>query len=268
MNSKGPTLKDRFISVLGRDFYVQRVMFLSRLYHAFFSFRCRGKELMTTFLIPRNGVVFDIGANIGRFTGFAAQQVGPAGRVYSFEPVEMSARVLRAMLALRRCRQVTVIKAALSNQAGHTEINIPLVSGWKPQLSTAFVGNQPGAVRVTHERIELLTLDAFCAQQGVTRIDFIKCDTEGYEFFVFSGGLATLRQHRPAIYCEIEKPYLDRQNIDPDQIFTLLTSIGYRSFLPDGRGHLVPVSGYQTRGDYFFIHKEKMDQQLDKLVLK
>lgn len=37
-------------------------------------------------------------------------------------------------------------------------------------------------------------LDDFCTEQKIDHVDFIKCDVEGAEFFVFRGGLGTIKK--------------------------------------------------------------------------
>ena len=189
------------------------------------------------------------------------------GCVYCFEPVSATLRVLRWTLALRRLHHVVVVEAALSNQAGTTLITIPLRDGWKPQLPIAHLDgkSQPG---VLQEQVHRQVLDAFCATERMGRIDFIKCDTEGHEFFVFAGGLNTIKQHRPHIFCEIAKPYLDRGQVALSATFDLLKSVGYQSYLPTDDGMLTPVDGYCGDADYFFLHPSRLHTQLAAVIVK
>lgn len=45
-------------------------------------------------LLPRGGVFFDVGANIGFFSLIAARLVGPDGKVVAFEPVPATAALI------------------------------------------------------------------------------------------------------------------------------------------------------------------------------
>lgn len=261
-------LKQRFIAAIGVHNYIRYVTFLTDLYHsACLPFKTPGRNIIKCYLVPRGGTVLDIGANTGRFTSFAAPLVGKSGRVYSFEPVPAALRILKWVVTLRRFRHVMVVETALSNQTGLADITIPLKQGWKPQLPIAYLGGLPTS-GARQERVRVQRLDDFCAAAHIDRIDFIKCDTEGHEYFVFAGGLKTLAQHRPSIFCEIAKPYLDRQQLAPSMVFELLKTLGYQGYLPTAQGKLVPVTGYLRAADYFFLHPSMSHGELAQLVDK
>jgi FkbM family methyltransferase len=264
-------LKKWFIAAIGKSNYVTYITFLTDLYHsACLPFKAAGSDLIRHYLIPRGGTVLDIGANTGSFTALAAPRVGPAGRVYSFEPVAAAFRVLKYTVALRRLRQVTLIEAALSNRTGVAEITIPLKQGWKPQLPIAYLGG-PLAVDAKREVVRVLRLDAFADTASLDRIDLIKCDTEGHEYFVFAGGLKTLARYRPTIFCEISARYLARHDLTPAAVFDLLRPLGYQSYLPTASGYLVPAPTYQGEADYFFLHPDTaktLDPQFRQRILR
>lgn len=258
-------LKDVFARAIGTGNYVRYIMSLSELYHVHTGFKSLGKRIITSNLVPAGGVVLDIGANIGRFSAFIAPAVGKTGAVYSFEPVAMSSRILSCYIKLHRLKQVTVVKAAVSDRSGTASITVPLRFGWKPQLSIAHLGGSPGPNETTEE-IRLIDIDSFCSTGNIRPIDFIKCDTEGHEFAVFKGGMSTLKRDAPSILCEIEKPYCERLNIAPDAVFSLLRSIGYRAYFPLSDETMKPVDCYTKRGDYFFIHPAKMTDTLEQCI--
>ena len=259
-------LKQWFIATIGVHNYIRYVTFLTDLYHsACLPFKAQGRDIIKRHLVPRGGTVLDIGANTGRFTAFAAPLVGKAGRVYSFEPVPAALRILKWVVALRRLHHVVIVETALSNQTGQSDITIPLKQGWKPQLPIAHLGGLPTS-NARHQRVRVQRLDDFCATAHIDRIDLIKCDTEGHEYFVFAGSLKTLEKHRPSIFCEIAKPYLDRQQLDTAAVFELLKTLGYESYLPTAQGKLVPVSGYLKAADYFFLHPSKLHAGLAQLI--
>ncbi len=250
-------LKDRFVSVIGKANYVRHVMYLTNLYRAFRPFRHPAAPLMRRLLIPRGGVVLDIGANIGRFTALAARAVGTSGRVYSFEPVPMVLRALHAMVRLRGLRQVTIIEIALADQNGTATINIPLKDGWKPLVPIAHLSGtaEPSTLSLS---IAVERLDDLCEAKGIDHVDFIKCDTEGGEFAAFSGGMNCLARDLPIVVCEISQEYLSRQNVEPSAVFGIFTLLGYHCFLIDSDGTLASVKGYVSQGDYLFVHPGTM----------
>jgi len=211
--------------------------------------------------IPKGGVVFDIGANYGQFASYASKLVGKSGHVYCFEPQSYPAMVLKHMVFIRQLKQVMIINSALSTHNGQGNMTIPIEKGWKPKHALAYIGGNQEKTAV-FEHVHVKTLDAFWSEEGVKRLDFIKCDVEGSEFNVFSGGLNLLEQFKPYIYCEIEKPHCDRNNIDVSSVFDLLQKIGYESFFSNSDNTLSPVDGYIKRGNYFYVHQSKHQEEI------
>jgi len=209
-------------------------------------------------------IVFDVGAHTGRFVRLAARRVGREGRVYGFEPVQRTYRVLERTVALRRLHQVHLVRGALSDRTGSAEITVPLRDGWKPMSPVAHLGAGDGA-EGHKETVTLEPLDDFCAREGVSRVDFMKCDTEGHEAFVFRGGTKTLARSQPTIYVEIDEAWLERTNTEVRSSFDLLGSLGYRSFLPEGDG-LRETEGFAGSADYFFVHPSRMNEQITQVL--
>ncbi len=261
-------LKKWFIAAIGKPNYVKYVTFGTDIYQsACVPFKAPGTEIIKRYLIPKDGTVLDIGANGGRFTTFATPLVGKGGKVYSFEPVAAAIKVLRQVVALRQLHQAVVVEAALSNHTGTANMTIPLKDGWKPQVAIAYIGKR-AEPHTQQEAVRVEQLDAFCTTERIERIDFIKCDTEGHEYFVLAGGLNILKRDRPSIFCEIASSYLARYDLQPAILFDLLKTLGYRSYLPVPGGKLVAVDSYRYAADYFFLHPSKLTASLQEIIME
>jgi FkbM family methyltransferase len=128
--------------------------------------------------LPREGVVVDLGANMGNFS-MLALGAGPGVRVVSVEPERMYA------------------EGRLLNQLR--------VNGWESRCTivNAFVGGTTAAQQEietsgTGGGVPHLTEAEFVERAGITdRIDLLKCDIEGSEFDLLRPGsriLAITRQ--------------------------------------------------------------------------
>jgi hypothetical protein len=98
-------------------------------------------------------------------------------------------------------------------------------------------------------------LDSFVARTG-TRIDFIKCDVEGAELLVLTGGSETLKKFKPMVFAEMLRKWAAKFNYHPNQIIEFMAGLGYRCFV--GReGKLVEfkvMDENTIETNFFFLH--------------
>src|SRR6266540_171834 len=73
-------------------------------------------------LLAEGDVFYDLGANVGFFALLGARFVGPAGRVYAFEPVPESAEAARTNAELNGLLNVTVVQKAVGAAAGRDRL--------------------------------------------------------------------------------------------------------------------------------------------------
>ena len=140
-------------------------------------------------------VFFDIGANIGLYSVYAARR-HPRLRVVAFEPEYSNLHLLRDNVVENEMKErVAVYSLALSNRAGigrlhvqdltpgaalHTESNEPMVQ----TLQDVPV--------VLSEGIGVTTIDLFCRETGLWP-NCVKLDVDGTEPQVLEGGLEAFR---------------------------------------------------------------------------
>ena len=168
-------------------------------------------EVVAPYLRP-GMTVLDLGANLGTFTLFLAEAVGPAGRVHAFEPVAASYRLLDANLALNSLAQVETHAVAVGAASGTATVpELDLERGGNYGAS-ALAPSGPG------RRVDLIALDDL----ALPACDLIKVDVEGGERAVIQGAMETIDRWRPVLLLENEEPSLSPPLIE------LLLSLGYR----------------------------------------
>lgn len=203
--------------------------------------------------IADDAIVLDVGAHAGQFTKLFAG-LAPRGRVYAFEPQAYARSILAPVARLHGHGRIAVEAVGLSDHAHETQLVTPLKTGGAIGFGLAHVRPQDGraAVRPTRaETIGLTTLDAFAASAGLSRLDFIKADIEGYEGRMLAGGAATLARFKPALLLEVHPDHLARAGDTPDRLWALLTPLGYLARkVVDGRA--APPGGFDGSGDYLF----------------
>lgn len=192
--------------------------------------------LLDRILLPGMQVI-DAGANVGEITLLAAKRVGLAGRVIAFEPVPEIAACLCTNIEANEFSQVTVVKAALSEDEGEHEL-YRRVSPIKDRsvndgTGSLFQGNRgrrgTGSVRVG-------TLDTFVKDINLSKVDLIKMDIEGAELPALRGASELLARDRPMLIVEVQEESANAAGYGIADLFEFLSQYGYafETILDDG----------------------------------
>src|SRR5207237_8749490 len=121
-------------------------------------------------------VALDIGANVGCYSLLFGQWVGPAGRVFAFEPSPESFAGLCRHIALNRLAgAVAPVQAAVSDASGDVQL---LNDGFQGTNRLLFPG-EPAGARCMFSA-PAVTVDDFCEREKILP-DLIKVDVEGFE---------------------------------------------------------------------------------------
>jgi FkbM family methyltransferase len=180
------------IDFFGRDFiapnYITALNFISEVviadqYHA--------KDF-----IKDDSVVIDAGANIGIFSLFASH-LAPRGSVYSFEPVKETFDFLSKNSF--ECKNIFCINSGLGDYCSKKEIlNKGAGSVDSVMRDSPFFKKQKyGSNAFTS--VDIQTIDSFVSKKNLSKVDFIKIDTEGYESKVLLGAKDTICSFEPVI---------------------------------------------------------------------
>ena len=173
------------------------------------------------------GMVFvDVGANDGYYTLFAANRVGPSGRVLAVEPSSRERSNLERNIARNRLANVTVLPVALGAESGNADLR--LAQGKHSGHNTLGNFANDGVLAESVETVEVLTLDRVVSDLALTKLDVVKIDVEGAEASVIAGGRQVLKAMRPLILLEISDRALRGQGSDARKLIALLRSeLGY-----------------------------------------
>ena len=161
-------------------------------------------------LVNPGDVVFDIGANIGAHTLGLARSVGPAGRVYAFEPADFAFAKLQANLALNpELDSRTFPRQILLSATAAEPVETEIYASWPLRAANGVHPKHRGML-VTTKGAAVDTLDLFARREGIERLNLIKMDVDGHELPVLQGGLETLKRFRPILVMELS-PYVHRE---------------------------------------------------------
>lgn len=136
-------------------------------------------------------VCLDIGANVGNYSLLLLDHLDCV--VYAMEPMPASFGSLQE-LSQHKPDKLIPINAAASNEIGVAQIFFTSTYSETATLDARVL--RAGAPTSTLD-IATTTVDALVTSQKLSRIDFIKIDTEGYEREVLLGMQNTIEQLRP-----------------------------------------------------------------------
>lgn len=202
-------------------------------------YRDQGAEIRTLLAGLSSGdVAVDVGANKGAYLYWMRRAVGPAGRVFAFEPQPGLARYLEAVRARMGWENVVVRECALSDSAGPRVLHVP---GWENSPGASLENAVAASPAVRDREVRADTLDR--QLDGAGRVGLIKVDVEGHELAVFRGAARTLAESRPILLFECEARHLTGRS--PRDVFAHLEGLGYRGqfFSPKG---LRPVAEFDA----------------------
>ncbi|MDI1247262.1 MAG: FkbM family methyltransferase [Lacunisphaera sp.] len=206
-------------------------------------------------------VICDIGACEGEDSVRYAR-LCPHARVFAFEPLPANQALVRANFARYATSNTELVPLALSDRAGEATFHVSsgrpadLFAGeqWNygnkssSLLQPAQSGPMHGWIEFKETiRVPTQTLEAFCADRGISRIDFIQMDVQGAEQWVLAGAGAMLPRIT-AIWLEVSTQELYRgQALDRD-LTRFMRAHGFALAHESYRGHAT------GEGDHLYLN--------------
>lgn len=211
-------------------------------------------------------VCLHVGASDGRHS-YVMTQVAPKATIYAIEPSAFSYAVLRMTLAWHGIAdRVTPVRAAVGDRACDMLLVTPRKITGRMGRAYAFVADRPpeGRARPDLQDVGMelqptavMTIDAFCAERRIGKVDFIRMDIEGAELMALAGASGVLDRDRPHVLLEIHPAMLaQRFGGTAEQVVEVFRGRGYRMFALNGdrlEERFEAVTD-QPWKDYFFIH--------------
>jgi len=195
--------------------------------------------------LPKDGVVFDIGANFGAMTLRFARLV-PFGRVYAFEPTFYAFDRLTKNIALNPvlAKRITAVQSFVSSDLCDRAVQ-QVYASWKVGGADGEKGHKiHGGLKKSVQGVPAVSIDQFCLQQDLHRADLIKIDTDGYEMEVLKGARRLIEKFRPAVIFEIGLYLLDEAGICFDDYLEFFYPLGYRLY-DSKNGRSITEQNYQ-----------------------
>jgi FkbM family methyltransferase len=136
---------------------------------------------------PSGGVFVDVGANVGTYAMVLARHVGANGKVIAIEPHPITFARLSFNNAASSFTQVNLVAAAAGPADGELMIETDGDNLGASRIVTGAAA--PDAIRVPSWRLQHILDEA-----GVSKVDALKIDVEGFEDRVLTGFFMEARQ--------------------------------------------------------------------------
>lgn len=194
-------------------------------------------------LVARGDVAIDIGANLGYYAHTLSHLAGRHGKLYAVEPVPVILKVLRRNL--RHCHNVEILPYALGEE------NATIRMGNDTPRANGYFGTGQNRVedKGVHSEVEFTAEMRRGSElfDRLDRLDFIKCDIEGYEWIVMSEMRDLLKRFHPTVLIETGGE-------NRPKIVHFFEIMGYRGFTLE-HGEEVPLKS-DSEKDIIFRYKE------------
>jgi FkbM family methyltransferase len=197
------------------------------------SYEPRETDLLTRVVRERN-VVVDLGAHIGYYTLLFAHRVGPAGKVYAFEPHPKNVALLKKTIAKSGYTHVVVEQKAAWSRTG----TFDLFESAEKSVDHRFTTSDRGRTAIP---VETVRLDDYFSPGAP--VDVIKMDVQGAEGHVLLGAQRLLSERQSlAIMTEFEPDGLRESGVDAPAFLDLLHRNGFTLFdINNPGGNQTPI---------------------------
>jgi FkbM family methyltransferase len=174
------------------------------------------------------------GAHQGYFVGICSHLVGPAGRVFGFEPEP--GNFAKLIEATGKLENVELFNHALGNQKATAPffVNSDNDGGhalWDVSRNPLNVKSQENRIVI---KTEVNTIDNLFAERDMSRLKLLMFDAEGAEHAILKGGINTIVDNEvPYIICEINQPALLQCGTSQMELRNYLSMYGYTGYWAD-----------------------------------
>jgi FkbM family methyltransferase len=212
-------------------------------------------------LVNDGDTIFDIGANIGWYSNHLARKL-PKSSIYSFEPIPETFAQLKRNTELNDSKNITLNNFAFADEKK------TLTFYYSPKVTGAASSqNITESADMTRLECQANTIDSFVKEKNISKIDFVKCDVEGAELFVYKGGAEMFSKMKPAIFTEMLRKWAAKFNYHPNDIIAFFRQFGYNCYT-SAHGKLKPiqtVTDETTETNFFFLHPDKHSDKIKSL---
>jgi FkbM family methyltransferase len=226
----------------------------------FNTFEAEDSQMIFNLVTPDSHVI-DIGANIGWYTLHIGAML-KGGSIHCFEPLPETYEKLLQNIKINGLANIKTNQIALSEKKQTlTFFYNPKQSG---ASSSRNITENPDIIKLD---LNSITFDEYADINAIKAIDFIKCDVEGAELFVFQGAQKSLATHIPIVFAELLRKWSAKFGYHPNDVFKIFHDLNYSSFYV-ANNKLIKIDQVDDTTlptNFFFLHNVKHASKISEL---
>jgi FkbM family methyltransferase len=197
-------------------------------------------------LIRKGDTIIDIGANLGYYSLLFARWTGASGKVFSVEPVAIYNKVFNEKA--RKYKHIQLYPYALGKEEKTVElVSSPRTGFLSTGLPHVYDPRTDGKIEAQEFRFEAQMKIPAVLFGNLDRVDYIKCDVEGFEYVILSGMEEIIRRCRPKVQVEV-------WNENEENLLRLFEAWGYLPYKLFRNRLIIQEKGKKALpGDYLFL---------------
>lgn len=167
--------------------------------------------------INKDSICLDIGTNIGQHAIFMSL-VASEGTIYAFEPLKLLVNQINDSINKNNIKNIQVNNFGLSNISGTQNV----------YLDNLNIGRTTFDIRkeaASIEKAEIKIFDEWWEDRS--RVDFLKMDVEGYEYYALKGMKNMLEKYHPTMLIEFTPLFYKKMDIRSEDILNFIWDLGY-----------------------------------------
>lgn len=191
-----------------------------------FGQRMRIDRMLLDHLPQEGAILFDVGAHEGESI-LRLRSLFPQGEIHAFEPDTDLAH--RLAVKMQVDPKIHIVASGLGDQEGRLSFHRhqdDATGSFLPLSSGSPYARGAGNKETGRTQVPVTTLDAYCAKAGITFIDFLKLDVQGFEGACLQGAAGLLENRaigaiqveiiladyyqRPGSFLDVEKQLVGR----------------------------------------------------------
>jgi FkbM family methyltransferase len=187
---------ENYLRILQRSYfllYKTRLLKVSNIY---------AYHYFVKHLINEGDTIIDIGANLGYYSILFAHWAGASGKVFAVEPVAVYNKIFNEKA--KKYKNIVLYSYALGAEEATVElVSSPQIGFLRTGLPHVYDPQRDGNIENQEFKFEAQMRRPSVLFGDLDRIDYIKCDIEGFEYTVLSDMKAIIRRCKPTVQVEV-----------------------------------------------------------------